>query len=188
MLSSADRLQGGPSAGDVHTQRFAFGAQQVDDESVKMSNLTRRRTSTLCRRQGPASPAAHLQNHQFLFDTNEPLSISVTPGFATRTKQSTSVVLFDTNEPLSATSNSTTNTNQSTSLFLFDTNERSPITTPGHCKPCPRWSAAMKRSGRTELERENATPRKQLTVTDLKYFVRIVRIHIWSDAKRHPAR
>jgi hypothetical protein len=31
----------------VHTQRFAFRAYEEDDESVKMSNITRRRSSAL---------------------------------------------------------------------------------------------------------------------------------------------
>ena len=33
---------------DVHTQRFAFRAPEEDDESVKMSNTTRTRSSALC--------------------------------------------------------------------------------------------------------------------------------------------
>jgi hypothetical protein len=40
--------------------------------------------------------AARRQKHQFLFDTNEPLSLN--PNFATHTKQSTSFFLIDTNE------------------------------------------------------------------------------------------
>ena len=75
----------------VHTQPFAFRAPQEDDESVKISNTTRSRssapspaltaddaTSIVSRRPAPllqpgrrTSPTSRLQNHQFLFDTNE---------------------------------------------------------------------------------------------------------------------
>jgi len=69
------------------------------------------------------------QNHQFLFNTNEPL-----PNFATHTKQTTSFFLFDAGKRLSRTSNLAIHrkqitSSQITSFFLFDTNERSPITT-----------------------------------------------------------
>ena len=171
----------------AHTQPFAFRAPEEDDESVKISNTTRGRSSApspalpasrpcasdhassivillalsvFC--EGSPAPLPHAspaaagislsfsmpsaflcvlcvksfaflsalcpQNHQFLFNTNEPL-----PNFATHTKQTTSFFLFDANECLSRTSNFAIHTKQTTSsqitsLFLFDTNERSPIT------------------------------------------------------------
>ena len=126
------------SRSHVHTQRFAFRAPEVHDESVKMSSTTVGRSSALppalqaarpcaaddatsivilpalsdfCEGRpapllhagpaaggpSPASPwAARLQNHQFLFDTNERFSPNT--NFATQTKQSTSFFLFDTND------------------------------------------------------------------------------------------
>ena len=92
-----------PRTSPVHTQPFAFRPFEEDDESVKISNTTSGRSSALisalaASRSGPV----RLTKRQFLFDTNEPFSRSA--NFATHTKKSTS-------------------------LFLFDTNERSPITT-----------------------------------------------------------
>src|ERR1700721_1300206 len=102
----------------VHTQRFAFRALEEDDESVKMSNATRGRSSAHC-----------AQNRQFRFNTNEPL-----PNFATRTKQTTSLFPFAADKRVSRTSNLAIHAKQITSsqittLFLFDTNERSRLTT-----------------------------------------------------------
>src|ERR1700678_1054272 len=103
MLPLTSRLQM-PSTGriPVHTQRFAFHAPQEHDESVKMSNPTRGRTSALPLSLTAVVPrAACPQTRQFLFNTNEPLFRS--PSFATRTKQNTSFFLFNTNERLRIT-------------------------------------------------------------------------------------
>jgi hypothetical protein len=86
-----------PRTSPVHTQPFAFRPPKEDDESVKISNTTSGRPGTL----SPVLPANHssaarLQNHQFLFDTNEPFLL--TANFSTHRKQSTSIFLFDTNE------------------------------------------------------------------------------------------
>jgi hypothetical protein len=163
------------AAHDIHTQRFAFCAPFEHDESVKMSNPTHGRssaippvlpadaaTSIVSLRSVPlfqagrrTSPTARLRNHQFLFDTNEPLS---------------------------TTSNFTTHTKQSTSFFLFGTNERSPISTHypwtsrmakdlaalGFTRaplfPQAIWSllAALERPGRSQLGRDDAMSRKRL--------------------------
>jgi hypothetical protein len=81
----------------VHTQRFAFRAPQEDDESVKMSNATRRRSSALSVAPRATHPCTGgLQNGLFLFDTNE--RFFQIPNFATNRQQSTSIFLFDTNE------------------------------------------------------------------------------------------
>ena len=112
-----------PGSSPVHTQPFAFRAPQEDDESVKMSNPARNRSSASDHasslvmlpalsdfREGSPAPllqagrrispaffyALDLPKRRFLFDTNE--SFSCTVNFATRTKQSTSNFLFDTNE------------------------------------------------------------------------------------------
>ena len=84
---------------NVHTQRFAFRAPEEDDESVKMSNITNGRAST------------------------------VTPGLRAVYPRLKRQVLFSTNERFSPAANSATNRKQSTSLFLFNTNEAPPITT-----------------------------------------------------------
>ena len=81
----------------VHTQPFAFRLPQEDDESVKMSNTTRCRASTLSvALTATRLCTARLQNRQFLCRTNEPFSRSA--NFATHTQQSTSFFLFNTNE------------------------------------------------------------------------------------------
>ena len=80
---------------------------------MKMSTTTRSRSSALCTSRDATnivglSPvpsllagraclcAAHHPERQFLFDTNEPLPLN--QNIATRTKQSTSLFLFDTNQ------------------------------------------------------------------------------------------
>jgi hypothetical protein len=114
----------GPFTGQrlpVHTQPFAFRAPEEDDESVKMSNRARGRSSALSvalaaddatsivslrparllQADRRTSPTGHLQNRQFLFDTNK--SFSFTTNFSTQRKQSTSFFLFNTNEWLRIT-------------------------------------------------------------------------------------
>jgi hypothetical protein len=147
MLSSILQSQRRPSSGriPVPTQRFAFRAPQAHHESVKMPNPTDSRSSAPCdatsvvilpaagRDSSPAFRSApHLQHHQFLFITNEPLFR--TSNFAAHTKQTTSVFLCDASERLSRTSNFAIHTKQTTSLqitslFLFNTKERSQFTT-----------------------------------------------------------
>jgi hypothetical protein len=86
----------------VHTQPFAFHAPEEDDESVKMSNTTRGRSSALSLAlTATRSCAGRLQNRQFLFDTNK--SFSFTANFSAHRKQSTSFFLFNTNERLRIT-------------------------------------------------------------------------------------
>ena len=108
----------------VHTQPFAFRASQEDDESVKLSNIARERSSALLPALKATRSAAagispcfsvpyaflrvlcvksfdflcplHLQKPQFLIATNEPLF--PIPEFALARKQITSKFLFDTNE------------------------------------------------------------------------------------------
>ena len=89
----------GAEPANVHTQRFAFRAPEEDDESVKMSNITNGRAST------------------------------VTPALRAVYPRLKRQVLFSTNERFSPAANSATNRKQSTSLFLFNTNEAPPITT-----------------------------------------------------------
>ena len=87
----------------VHTQRFAFRAPQEDDESVKMSNPIRRRSSALSLTlPATRSSVARLHKHRFLFDTNKPFSPNT--NFSTCRKQSSSFFLFDTNEQSQITS------------------------------------------------------------------------------------
>jgi hypothetical protein len=88
-----------PSTGrlTVHTQPFAFRAPEEDDESVKVSNTTRGRSSALSLALTTTrSCAGRHQNRQFLFDTNK--SFSFTTNFSTYRKQSTSFFQFNTNE------------------------------------------------------------------------------------------
>jgi hypothetical protein len=83
----------------VHAQPFAFHAREEDDESVKMSNATRGRSSAPSLALPVTRPCTGgLQYRQFLFDTNKPFSFIT--NFSTHTKQSTSFFLFDTNERL----------------------------------------------------------------------------------------
>jgi hypothetical protein len=80
-----------------HTQPFAFRAPEEDDESVKMANTTRGRSSVLPLALTASRPSAGcFQERQFLFNTNKPFSFNT--NFSTHTKQSTSFFLFDTNE------------------------------------------------------------------------------------------
>jgi hypothetical protein len=110
---SSRHTDSSPACGQIHTQPFAFRAPTEDDESVKMSNTTSRRSSA----PNPAFPAnrpgtLRLPKPQFLFDTNKPFSC--TTNFATSTKQSTSIFLFDTNEkPPTTTHQSLITTHQS---------------------------------------------------------------------------
>ena len=70
---------------------------------MKMSSTTRRRASTLLPNLQASRPStARLENHQFLFDTNEPSPPII--NFVIHTKQSTSFFLFNTNERLQITS------------------------------------------------------------------------------------
>src|ERR1700677_1546532 len=103
MLPLTSRLQT-PSTGriPVHTQRFGFHAPQEHDESVKMSNPTRGRSSALPLALTAVVPrAACPQKRQFLFNTTELLFRS--PNFATRANQNTSFFLLSTNERLRIT-------------------------------------------------------------------------------------
>ena len=91
----------------VYTHNVLHFAQSpVDDESVKISNLTRNRSSAPPSVLPASRPGIELSpKRQFLFSTNEPLSL--TQNFVNPTKQSTS-------------------------FFLFSTSKRSPISTHAH--------------------------------------------------------
>jgi hypothetical protein len=98
--------------------------------------------------------ACCLQNHQFLFNTNEPCFRATNS--ATRTKQITSFSPFHANECLSRASNSIIHTKQTTSLqstsfFLFNTNERLPITT--HQSPITTRNSTKSRRTASPLRR-----------------------------------
>jgi hypothetical protein len=81
----------------AHTQPFALRAPEEDDESVKVSNTTRGRSSARSLAlTATRSCAGRLQNRQFLFDTNK--SFSFTTNFSPYRKQSTSFFLINTNE------------------------------------------------------------------------------------------
>jgi hypothetical protein len=81
----------------VHTQPFAFRAPEEDDESVKMSHTTNRRSSAVTPTLRAARPPAKTPaKHQLLFSTNE--GFSPVMDFVTTRKQSTSLFLFSTNE------------------------------------------------------------------------------------------
>src|SRR5580704_5957455 len=107
-----------PGRSNVHTQPFAFRAPHEDDESVKISNTTAGRSSTLSPVPPPLRPvSSHLQNSQFLFDTNERFSLRPPSPNANNTKQSTSLVPCGPNERFSLHPNLATQTKRSTSLF-----------------------------------------------------------------------
>jgi hypothetical protein len=81
----------------VHTQRFAFRAPQEDDESVKISHTTNRRSSAVAAALWAVRPPAKTPpKHQFLFSTNE--GFSPATDFVTSRKHSTSLFLFSANE------------------------------------------------------------------------------------------
>jgi hypothetical protein len=82
----------------VHTLPFAFCEPEEDDESVKMSNTTRGRSSVLpLALLASRTGAGPLLKPLFLFDTNKPFAFITK--YSARRKQSTSFFLFDTNEP-----------------------------------------------------------------------------------------
>ena len=112
----------------VHTQPFAFRAPHEDDESVKISNTTGGRSSTLSPAPPPLRPgSSHPQNSQFLFDTNERFSLC--PHLATQTTQSKALRSFSSMQMngFLSTPISQRKQNKALRFFLFNTNERSPI-------------------------------------------------------------
>src|SRR3984957_13315036 len=128
----------------VHTQRFAFRALEEDDESVKMSNATRGRSSAHCAADDAASIVILLALSDCSEGTPAPLlptlpaaagispSFSVTSAFlcvlcvksfafrSTACPQNRQF-RFNTNEPLP---NFATRTKQTTSLFPFAADKR----------------------------------------------------------------
>src|ERR1700733_9404460 len=115
-----------PGRSNVHTQPFAFRAPHEDDESVKISNTTAGRSSTL----SPAPPplragSFHLQNSQFLFDTNERFPLR--PDLATQTTQSKALRSFHAVQMNGFLCTPILQRKQKEALhfFLFNTNEQS---------------------------------------------------------------
>jgi hypothetical protein len=141
----------------VHTQPFAFRAHEEDDESVKMSNTTSRRTSALSPALPSGRPCASDYAtsivilpalSDFCEGSSAPLLHAgrrITPSFSVRSAFRCVLCgktfaflrslcppkrqfLFDTNKPFTFTTNFSARTKQSAYFSLFDTNERLRIT------------------------------------------------------------
>jgi hypothetical protein len=170
-LAGAGRSEGSAfRASAMYTQPFAFRAPLVDDESVKMSNTTTRRTSVpddatsivvlpalsdSC--EGRPTPSLHARSAPAGAAPAMRAANGVTiAGLSTRRQHRQ--FLFATNEPFARVLNFVTHTKQSTSLFLFATNAQPPVITSqsrltDHCSPAatPGFLIAGEKILKTEL-------------------------------------
>jgi hypothetical protein len=119
----------------VHTLPFAFRAPEEDDESVKISNITAGRSSTLSAVLPATRPRASDDATSTVILRPAPLlqagpaTAGISPALLRALCLQNRQFLFDTNKPFSSNTNFLTRRKQSTSFFLFNTNERTQITT-----------------------------------------------------------